>query len=399
MNSIHPNRDIKVGILGDGQLALMLVEATSRLGSIKNSEKTISVYGPDRDSPISKKFPELHLNGTYHNSKKLQDFCHSCDVIILENEFIQSEMLKKIFVNNISHTKLIPSLSSYEHFSNKTKQFLFFESLEIPIPSWELVDSKKPLDEIIDHLEKTFFYPLVIKKSSLGYDGMGVKVAKNKSELGEILEKFSWQSCSIIVQKFLYLKAECAQGFIFDGEHITFLPLVQTWQDNGICHMTSSTHSFSRKVYEKISTYMDCLASTKLRGMFHFEFFITHDDDVYINEGAPRPHNSQHLTMDACEESQFDLLMKMAFGLKLATKTLIALPAVMVNILGKRESENYQLKLPQLPEGVKIYPKLYEKKSSRKGRKMGHVNIIETTIDAATSLPLLGEKLFSEYEL
>ena len=118
-----------------------------------------------------------------------------------------------------------------------------------------------------------------------------------------------------------------------------------------------------------------------------------------INEGAPRPHNSQHLTIDASPVSQFALLMKYLAG----DSTVFSLgeiptrPAAMINLLGKSLGTEYALTLPPLPAELEVYPKLYLKKECRPGRKMGHLNLVDPS--GKLDLISLGEKILKEYQL
>jgi phosphoribosylaminoimidazole carboxylase (NCAIR synthetase) len=114
-------------------------------------------------------------------------------------------------------------------------------------------------------------------------------------------------------------------------------------------------------------------------GLFSFEFFYTRSGQVLINEGAPRPHNSQHLTREACELSQFDLLVRFLRDRKLplADRTWItAKPSVMINLLGQTSGTEIPLSLPSLPEDAIVHAMMYGKKHCRPGRKMGHAVIL-----------------------
>jgi phosphoribosylaminoimidazole carboxylase (NCAIR synthetase) len=144
---------------------------------------------------------------------------------------------------------------------------------------------------------------------------------------------------------------------------------------------------------------MDSLAKSRLIGLFSFEFFYTEAGEVVVNEGAPRPHNSQHLSLDASPVSQFDLLMGfLASGnLPNISSPIPCKPSVMINLLGKSTGENYTLGLPKLPDGLVAHPKLYLKKESRLGRKMGHLNLIDES--GALNLIEIGQRVLKEYTL
>ena len=198
--------------------------------------------------------------------------------------------------------------------------------------------------------------------------------------------------------------SEFAQGILLDGKgKVVFLPLVETVQENGTCVLTLSRLTLSQDereaVSSKIKESLTKIARSTLQGLFNFEFFYTRDGNVLINEGAPRPHNSQHLTIDASPVSQFALLMKYLAG----DSTVFSLgeiptrPAAMINLLGKSLGTEYALTLPPLPAELEVYPKLYLKKECRPGRKMGHLNLVDPS--GKLDLISLGEKILKEYQL
>ena len=208
----------------------------------------------------------------------------------------------------------------------------------------------------------------------------------------------------ILIEEKVQLKMELAQGALFDGlGGMILLPLVETVQKNGICEFVLSkprlTASLLRGAKEQIESYLQKISKTHLVGLFNFEFFLTQAGDVLINEGAPRPHNSQHLSLNASLLSQFDLLVRFLMTNTFPdTPTPIeSRPGLMLNLLGKSTGANYHLVLPHLPETLEAYPKLYQKKECRVGRKMGHLNLIDPS--GALDLVEIGEKILKDYQL
>ena len=236
-------------------------------------------------------------------------------------------------------------------------------------------------------------------------------MANSPEELRSALSLFGFnQGKSILVEEKVDLVAELAQGVLFDGNgNSIFLPLVETIQRNGICELVLTRPRLSAEILswvsKQIKSALDALAKSGLKGLFSFEFFLTRDGRLLINEGAPRPHNSQHVTLDASDDSQFSLLMTYASSRNLPTlhgmdssgNEVSVLPAAMINLLGKTTGVQYQLVLPELPASLRVHPKLYLKKECRPGRKMGHLNLV----DPSDSLDLvaLGQKILKEYQL
>lgn len=367
-----------IGILGDGQLAMMLGESAHR-----RSIPFIG-FGKDRDSSFAKRFPDQF-------SIDLQQ----CKSFTLENEFFASSELAEIGAK--TQTPICPKPEDYRHFENKVAQRSFYESLGIPSPEWCVYP-------------KTLSYPLVLKASQGGYDGYGVRVVSSAEALPQALTDLGHGlGKTILVEEKVKIKKELAQGVLLDGRGgVIYLPLVESIQQDGICVLTLSQPSLTAEELESASrqtrSILDKIATSGIAGLFNFEFFFTESGQVLINEGAPRPHNSAHLTLDASEWSQFDLLVEFLNQGKLPLPSgtqIKAQPSVMVNLLGRSSGTNYELKLPKIDDGIEIYPKLYLKKENRPGRKMGHLNLVDRRAKPlnADAFLALGRKVFREYEL
>ena len=380
-----------IGILGDGQLALMLGEAAFAQGI------DFLGFGLDAHSSFSARFPQQFVLGDSRNSSQLTFFARSCGALTLENEFIPFEVLKKVEAE--SGVPLFPSAKSYQNFSGKISQRLFYEKHGISGPKWAVLESSR-------HCPIPF--PVVVKASEGGYDGYGVRVARNQAEFSEVAKKFGVdEGKPVLVEEKVEIEKELAQGILLDGGgNYILLPLVETVQRNGICEMVLSKPMISEAKLKGVANQIEAIlmkvAKSGLNGLFNFEFFLTRDERVLMNEGAPRPHNSQHLTMDASEVSQFSLLMNFLATGELDPKyknseAISIQPGVMINLLGQTKGENYSLKLPELPEGMIAHPKLYLKKECRPGRKMGHLNLIDP--QGRFHLIELADRVLKEYQL
>jgi 5-(carboxyamino)imidazole ribonucleotide synthase len=171
---------------------------------------------------------------------------------------------------------------------------------------------------------------------------------------------------------------------------------VETLQENGVCNLVQYPATVSPNIKAQIEFYLERLIAGGLIGIFNFEFFVDENNRVLINEGAPRTHNSQHLTIDASSNSQFELLALYLTDPTHAPRKVSTLPSIMVNILGKSNGEYGELKIPEVFP-LKITKKLYGKKTSSPGRKMGHVNVVDEA--GRADLVSLGKKILEEYEL
>lgn len=366
-----------IGIIGDGQLALMLAE------SFRDRKISFFCLGESPNSSMMKAFPEVTLL-----DRKL--FQKSCDQFTLENEFLTVVELEELLAEKSG--SLFPELSSYSFFANKISQRRLYKDLQIPSPKWATLEGLQDMDKLTDDWK----FPFVLKASAGGYDGKGVKVIRDeKSFRSSCLEFGLDKNQKLLVEEMIDIKQELAQGFVQDAAgKFTLLPLVETVQVDGICQYVYYPPQISQEVAKKIEGMVRKLIQKPLVGIFNFEFFLDHQGEVYINEGAPRPHNSQHLTIDASNFSQFDLvglyMTKNSPEESVQTKN-----SSMVNILGKSKGTDYALTLPPLESELQVHPKLYLKESCSPGRKMGHVNIVDQ--NKKFDLREISQKIFKEY--
>jgi 5-(carboxyamino)imidazole ribonucleotide synthase len=239
----------------------------------------------------------------------------------------------------------------------------------------------------------------MVKASAGGYDGKGIRVVRTDAEFAQVQKDFGLENGkTLLVEEMVKIKREVAQGFLRNNEgNVTFLPLVDTIQENGICNFVFYPAQVSEAVAQQVESMLTKLSNHPLIGIFNFEFFVGDKDQVYINEGAPRPHNSQHLTINASLLSQFDLLGLYLLGATDVPQKIRTKNSAMINILGQSSGSSYELKLPEIKEEVEIFPKLYAKEKSSPGRKMGHVNIVDRF--GEHNLGPIARKIFEEYKL
>lgn len=369
-----------IGIMGDGQLALMLAESLHRRGisfkCLKQSES----------SPMERTFP-TECTSDPELFRKL------CDIFTLENEFLKLNELKELLREKAD--RLFPTLESYSHFADKISQRKLYESLGLLSPEWMELSHQSQTSEVL----RKFSFPFIVKASAGGYDGKGVRVVRSDADFARVQKDFGLlEGKTLLIEEMVRIKREVAQGFLRNKEgNVTYLPLVDTIQENGICNFVFYPAKVSDSVANKIEVILAKLANHPLIGIFNFEFFVDDKDQVYINEGAPRPHNSQHLTINASMLSQFDLLGLYLLGATDVPQKIRTKNSAMINILGQSSGPNYELKLPDIKEEVEIFPKLYAKEKSSPGRKMGHVNIVDRF--GEHDLGPIARRIFGEYKL
>lgn len=369
----------KVGIIGDGQLALMLAEALTKINT------PFLCLSTAQDSPMHAFFPDSITSDT-------QKFRSECDVFTLENEFHTIPELHDLL--QVKSGKLFPEINSYNFFADKISQRRFYESAGISGPKWMPLRNSNDLQAI----SEKFQYPFVVKASKGGYDGKGVRIVHNHPELEKVLQDFKFPEGNfLLVEEKVQIQKEVAQGFLRAANgQFTILPLVETIQENGVCNLVHYPSHVNDHIQGQIDFFLERLIASGLVGIFNFEFFVDMNNRVLINEGAPRTHNSQHLTLDASPLSQFDLLALYLTDPSHAPRKVTAKPSVMVNILGKKNGPSGELKLPEF-SSLKVSAKLYGKTQSSVGRKMGHVNVVDE--EGRTDLLAVGKRILKEYDL
>jgi 5-(carboxyamino)imidazole ribonucleotide synthase len=361
--------NVTVGILGGGQLARMTVEAANRLG-IK-----IAIAEVEEDSPAGK-IAAFEIVGQWSNPEVLDKLARHCDVITLENEFVDSDILQYLEARGLP---VYPSALTLRLVQDKARQKQVLRMAGLPVPAFASVETP---DDVLTFAEK-HQWPLILKARRNGYDGKGNYKLDGPQD---IAPAFANLGAGLMVEAFVPFERELAvmvarrpggQGAIY--------PLVETVQQNHICHtVVAPAHvppAVSQRVLEIAQGAIEAIQGV---GVFGVEMFLTSDNEVLINELAPRPHNSGHYTIEACPSSQFDNLLRAILDLPLGATNLIA-PAAMVNLLGKNrrmggpDGLSEALAVP----GASIH--LYGKAESRPGRKLGHITALAsggTALDA-----------------
>ena len=367
------DKTYSLGILGGGQLGCLLAYAIQKKTSIPS---TFKIFCTHKDDPAFHFFPEQATLLT--EIKQLE----SCDTVFLESEFHSYDDLRDL------QCSFIPEIKNYQHFYGKINQRLFYKALGLAQPDFLVLNSEKNIVEI------NFDFPVMLKKNLFSYDGYGNREANTPQELIHYANELGFP---LLVEKKLKLKTEIAIGLVFDGNDVIELPWIETFQKNYICHYVTGPAKLSLQIENALRTQIKLLKEAPLKGLFAFEFFVTENDQVFINEGAARPHNSQHLSMELCHKSQFDYLVDVALGIPLEKPIVLAAEGAMVNLLGKSDRENPDLSLPPIPAHYPHTVYLYGKKQGRVGRKMGHLNILNPFQDKNFFNFL--DKLSLEYEL
>lgn len=341
-----------LGIIGGGQLGSMLCQAASRL-----KIKTF-VLSDDRNAP-AKKFCNEFIYSKYENLSEIDIFFKQVDVITFEFENIPYKTLE-----NISKTKkVLPNPKIIEIVQNRKTEKTFINKLDIATTPWALIKSKE------DIKKNKHLLPGILKTCTLGYDGKGQYVLNN---LDDIKDEWCFSS-DYILEKLVNLKQEISVIItrFFNGECAIFEP-IENVHENQILKNSRIPANINKKIYNQSQSAAKLIAQKlDFIGTMCVEYFVDKQNNLMVNEIAPRVHNSGHLTINAFSISQFENHIRAVCDLKLIKNEKIS-NAEMTNILGV-DIENYRKKLFKKNEFFSDYLK----KNIKDKRKMGHLTILK----------------------
>jgi 5-(carboxyamino)imidazole ribonucleotide synthase len=361
------SKKIRIGILGGGQLAKMSALAASRLGI------EFSIMEKERHSPAGN-LTHQEFIGSAGDKKVLQNFARSCDVITLENEFVDHHQLE--FLEKMGK-KVFPSSITIALIQDKLLQKETLAQNNIPVARFIAVEKHHSFNEISAIVGS----PFVLKSRKMGYDGYGNALVKNEKEYEQGVHRLSGRHTNLMAESFVHFSMELAVMVARTKKEIIVYPVVQTIQKNHICHTVIAPAKIPSKVKkeaEKIA--VAAVKAVKGFGLFGVEMFLANNNRIIVNEMAPRPHNSGHYTIEACVTSQFENHIRSVLELPLGSTEMVKPFAVMINLLGK---ENPQTRTDFLSKGFQepqIHLHVYGKEHSRIGRKMGHITILGNSL-------------------
>jgi 5-(carboxyamino)imidazole ribonucleotide synthase len=371
-----------VGILGGGQLARMLAESAHRLGL------TPVPLAETADSPAALLCPRAVV-GTLGDEAALKRFFSETDVVIFENEFIDTDLLQRAALAAGGRARFSPSLATLNQLRDKLGQKELLRGLAIPSAPFHAYPGGD-LATWIGERAAAFGGRCVLKWGRMGYDGKGVFFLRDPKADLPAAEKF----CRWATDRSLTLFAEQAVEFRRElalvacrsttSEFLAY-PLVISEQRDGIClDVTGPATAFgvSPEIERRAQEHARRIAeAARLEGCFALEFFERPDGDLWVNEMAPRVHNSGHYTQEACTTSQFENHLRATLGLPLGKPTPRA-AFVMGNLLGPAGVELDSASAPLPVPGPELQLHWYGKRDIRGGRKLGHLNGIAASRDA-----------------
>ena len=352
---------IKAGILGGGQLGRMLLQSAANY--------PVETYVMENDAQC----PAAHLchhfiKGDITNFDDVYNFGKGLDVLTIEIESVNEDAFEKLEAEAV---KIFPKPSALRIIKNKILQKEFYKNLQIPTSEFIITQNAEDLKA------QESFLPAVHKLASGGYDGRGVQVIKTAADISLAF------NAPAVLEKMVDIKKEIAIMIAIGtkGETAIYPPVDMVFDPklNLLCYQISPA-SLPEKVFWKAEAIaLKLVKELKSPGIFAVELFVDINDNVLVNETAPRVHNSGHHTIEANYSSQFDMLWRVMLGYPLGNTDPI-LPAAIVNLLGAEGFNG-----PAEYEGLKeilamdnVFVHLYGKTTSKPGRKMGHITILSS---------------------
>ncbi|KAI9892078.1 MAG: phosphoribosylaminoimidazole carboxylase ade2 [Vezdaea aestivalis] len=388
-----------VGVLGGGQLGRLLLTPAEAMD--------IKVITLDRAGcPAALKNPN-HLNGSFTNAHDVRRLASKCDILTVEIEHVDTKVLEEIAEKGINgrRVEVQPHWRTLRIIQDK---FLQKERVrQYGIATADYVDLKDhSVDELRD-IGKKFGYPFMLKSRTLAYDGRG-NVPVNSAEESELTFALeALKGNKLYAERWAPFKAELAVMIVktndeasanYEQETLAY-PVVETVHEDSICKLVyAPARNISPKTEGRaIQLARKTISAFEGRGIFGVELFLLENDELLVNEIAPRPHNSGHYTIEACGLSQYAShlrsILKLPFpravmavdkaSLTPGTAISIKQPAVMLNILGGARTDSHLEVENEAYDVFDASVQMYGKPEARPGRKMGHITVTAPTMETA----------------
>lgn len=355
-----------IGVLGSGQLGRMFAIAARQMGY------RVHTYSPETDTPTGQ-VADKEWTASYTDEAKLERFAKSVDVVTFEFENIPAESVNVV----AKYVPVHPRANVLHVAQHRLREKTFLSEYGFPVAPFQRVRSKAELVMAVQKIGT----PAVLKTAGFGYDGKGQKKVASLQEAQAAYEKFN--GAEAVLEEFVKFEKEisvvAARGA--GGEFASF-GVLENQHKNHILDVTLSPARVPSKVAKEAEQLTrGIFESLKVVGVMCVEMFLKRGGEIIVNELAPRPHNSGHLTIDAFTTSQFEQQVRAVCGLPLGS-TARLMPAAMVNLLGdvwEKGKPKWEKALAH-PD-VKLH--LYGKLEPRPGRKMGHLTVLGNTVEAA----------------
>ena len=360
---------IKIGIVGGGQLGRMMILEGKKLG-IK-----FIILDPDENCPSSS-IADEQIVGGYYDADKIQELAKRCDVLTYELEHINADVLIDLTEKGY---KIQPSPNSLKMIQNKYRQKSFLKTRNISTTEFEKINS---IEDIKDYIRREGL-PVILKSCYGGYDGKGNKLIRTLDDIEDGYKLLDGANQELMIEKYIHFTHEIsvitARGANGD---IKIYPFAENIHEDNILRTTI----VPARVNNEVARNARDLALKVMReldgtGVFCIEMFVDKNNQVLVNEIAPRVHNSGHYTLDGCNVSQFEQHLRAILEYPLANAYLIK-PSVMINLLGEDTEGRALIQgLEPTLQDSDVYVHFYGKEYNKPLRKMGHVTLLGEDVE------------------
>lgn len=359
----------KIGVIGGGQLGKMFIQ--------KASQWSVPVNILDRDAqcPASVLSNE-HIIGSITDGSEIQKLSAISDLLTWEIEHVDVDKLIELQAQGKT---ILPYPSILKIIQDKGKQKMFYQQNGIPTSPFFIAKNKT---EAREKLAQSTFKKVAVKSCTGGYDGKGVSILDTQDILSD--ENNIPFDDELMVEEFVPCKSEIAVLVARSrkGEMAAYPPIEMEFdpQSNLVSFLISPANIPHHLAQRAEQIALQCADAFNSPGLFAVELFLSEDDELFVNEIAPRPHNSAHHTIEGFYTSQYEQLLRILLDMPLGS-TEIKMPCAMINIVGPKEnSGNYYLKyFNELSAMHGVYVHLYGKKESKPNRKLGHITVVHPT--------------------
>jgi 5-(carboxyamino)imidazole ribonucleotide synthase len=358
------NGNPSIGVLGGGQLGMMMIEAANKIGIL------VHCLDPNPAAPCAE-IATTFTVGDFNNYDDVYQFGKDKRVLTIEIENVNIEALEVLEKEGV---KVYPQPAVLKIIKDKGVQKQFYVDTNVPTAPFHLVEGKSAL------IELDLSYPFVQKLRVGGYDGKGVQVIRNKEDLASAFDAPSVIESMIDFEKeisIIVARNVAGQLAVFPAVECEFS------KEANLVEFQFSPANIAKEIEQKaIEIASSIIQSLELVGILAVEFFLTKQGDLLVNEIAPRTHNSGHHTIECCETSQFEQHLRAVLNLELGSTRLVC-PAAMVNLLGEPTYNGlaYYEGLEEVEKMSGVFVHLYGKEKTSPNRKMGHVTILGKSME------------------
>ena len=349
-----------IGILGGGQLGMMLATVAKQFGY------NVAILEADLNCPAAR-LADRHIATSYTDPDGLRQLAELCAVVTTEFENVPATSIEQI----AQITAVYPTAKAIKIAQNRIAEKNFFQQVGLKTAQFAAINSLDDCNSVPEEL-----FPAILKTTTLGYDGKGQVTVSNQAELQSAYSTLGAVEC--ILEQKVQLAKEVSIIVARNCQGVSSFPLIENQHRNGILDISYIPANVTQDIQQQASVAaINLVNQLEYVGLLTIEFFITQDNQLLVNEIAPRPHNSGHITLESTITSQYEQQLRAICGLSLGS-TALKQAGAMLNLLGDvwldPEINPNQILLDSFPD-AKFH--CYGKNVAKLGRKMGHISLTD----------------------